>query len=133
MLFKYIPAVCLLLGCILATTCLRTPSENNGLYGKTWLHAHEEDTDDIKIYRPNTYHFPPSRGRTGFSLDADGTFRLLAIAPTDGLEEHTGKWELEKKNLLQVTFPDKESENFELELISVTEELLKVKFLPAAK
>ena len=130
MIFKYIPTLCLLLCCLSANTCLRLP--NNSLFGKTWLHANEEDNGDVKIYRPNTYHFPPSRGRTGFSLEADGVFHLYAIAPTDGLEEHTGKWKMARKDLLQITFADKEAENFQLELISVTEDLLKVKFLPAA-
>jgi len=131
MIIKYIPLITLILFCLIATTCLRQPDAH--LFGKTWLHANEEDTDDLKIYRPNTYPFPPSRGRTGFGLDADGTFRLLAIAPTDGLEEHTGKWEMVNQNLMRITFAENEAEDFQLELISVTADLLKVKFLPAAK
>jgi len=131
MIFKYLPSICFILFCLMATTCLRLPDAN--LLGKTWLHANEEDNGDIKNYRPNTYPFPPSRGRTGFSLDENGTFHLYAIAPTDGLEEHTGKWKMVKENLLQITFAENETENFELELISVTKDLLQVKFLPVGK
>ena len=133
MIFKYILPTVLISFCLMATTCLRETDPDAHLFGKTWLHAHEEDSDDIKMYRPNTYSFPPSRGRTGFSLDADGTFRLLAIAPTDGLEEHTGKWEMVNKNIMRITFSENRAENFQLELLAVTADLLKVKFLPAAK
>jgi len=133
MIFKYILPIVLVSFCLTASTCMREPDLDAHLFGTTWLHANEEDTDETKIYRPNTYHFPPSRGRTGFSLDADGTFRLFAIAPTDGLEEHTGKWEMVNKNIMRITFAEKEAEAFQLELISVTADLLKVKLLPASR
>lgn len=30
---------------------------------KHWVHSHEDDTKDIKVFRPVDYKFPPSRGR----------------------------------------------------------------------
>ena len=35
---------------------------------KHWTHSREEDSEGIKVYRPNEYNFPPSRGREGFEL-----------------------------------------------------------------
>jgi hypothetical protein len=97
------------------------------LYDKTWLHSDEEDSADFKVYRLNTYNFPPSRGRTGFALEKDGLFRLYTIAPTDGLEEHKGEWKMVKQNRLRVSFPEKELSGFDLELISISEDRLKVR------
>ena len=39
-----------------------------------WVHSHEEDTDAEMVYRPASYAFPPSRGRTSFDLRADGSY-----------------------------------------------------------
>lgn len=95
--------------------------------GKTWLHSHEDDRGDTLVFRPNTYDFPPARGRTGFTLEANGVFRQYDIAPTDGLEEHPGKWEMQDEKTLQVIFPDKKSTDFTVEILSAKPDLLKVK------
>jgi hypothetical protein len=124
---KYLPLL-LLVFCLTGATCERLPEEHvAALYDKTWLHSTEEDGPDYQVYRPNTYNFPPSRGRTGFALEKDGLFRLYTIAPTDGLEEHKGEWKRLKQNLLRVTFPDKTLSGFNLELISISEDQLKVR------
>lgn len=123
---KYLPLLLLLL-LLTGATCDRTTEQLVPLYDKTWLHSNEEDGEDFKVYRPNTYDFPPSRGRTGFALEQDGVFRLYSIAPTDGLEEHKGEWKTLKPNLLRVSFPDSELIGFDLELISISEQVLKVR------
>ena len=43
---------------------------------KHWIHSHEEDTEDKKVYRPSTFEFPPSRGRDGFEIKENGEFIL---------------------------------------------------------
>jgi hypothetical protein len=123
---KYFPLL-LLLFCLTGATCERATERHLSLYDKTWLHSNEEDATDIKVYRPNTYNFPPSRGRTGFALEKDGVFRLYTIAPTDGLEEHKGEWKMVKPNLFRISFPEKEPAGFDLELISISENVLKVR------
>ena len=124
---KYL--VLLLFVCCLLTgaTCHRATDRHQALYDKTWLHSNEEDGPDYQVYRPNTYNFPPSRGRTGFALEKEGQFRLYTIAPTDGLEEHKGEWKLVNNNLLRISFPEKEVQGFDLELISISEDVLKVR------
>ena len=97
------------------------------LVGKTWLHSHEDDRGDTIVYRPNSYDFPPSRGRTGFMLEADGSVHQYNIAPTDGLEEKAGKWTLRDEKFMDITFPNKSSTDYEIEIISAEPNLLKVK------
>jgi hypothetical protein len=127
---RYLPLL-LLLFCLTGATCERSSADRHtaviGLYDKTWLHSNEEDGADYKVYRPNTFDFPPSRGRTGFAIEKEGLFRLYTIAPTDGLEEHKGEWKMVRPNLLRVTFPEQEPPGFDLELISISEGLLKVR------
>src|SRR3954470_5302976 len=53
------------------------------LTGKRWVHSHEEDKGGQMIFRPATYRFPPSRGRTSFQLNADGTLLRNRPGPTD--------------------------------------------------
>jgi len=130
MRLKYITASVLALFCLISTTCLRTSEEFALVYNKTWLHAVEEDSADVEAYRPNTYAFPPSRGRTGFSMSPDGTFRLFAIAPTDGLEEHPGRWKKIEKDKLRISFPDEQTEGFDLIFIAQSAEFLKIKKVP---
>lgn len=124
---KYLPGLFLVLCCLLGTTCNRSDEDLTVMYDKTWLHAVEEDSADVEVYRPNTYAFPPSRGRTGFSLSADGTFRLFAIAPTDGLEEHTGRWQKTAPATLRIRFAEEQPENFDLHIIAISAEVLKIK------
>ena len=127
---KYISGLALLLFFLMSTTCLRAPEELAPVYDKTWLHAVEEDSAEVEVYRPNTYAFPPSRGRTGFSLSANGTFRLFSIAPTDGLEEHPGRWKKISNDLLRISFEGEQPEGFDLQIISLTPDLLKIKKIP---
>jgi hypothetical protein len=124
---KYIPGLVLAICCLMSITCNRTDEDLTPVYDKTWLHAVEEDSAEVEVYRPNTYAFPPSRGRTGFSLSADGTFRLLAIAPTDGLEEHPGRWQKTEPNQLRISFAGDQPEDFTMHIISQSAEVLKIK------
>ena len=121
--------LCLLL---LANTCKKQDKLEAELLGKTWLHSFEEDQADIIVYRPNTYDFAPSRGRTGFLLEKGGVARQYDIAPTDGLEEHAGTWELGKKNNVIVHLPGNghPEQRFSLEIVSLENEVLKVRRQP---
>jgi hypothetical protein len=57
---------------------------------KPWVHAHEEDTDSELIYRPASYSFPPSRGRSALDLRPDGTYVESSPGPTDRPEQTSG-------------------------------------------
>jgi len=121
--------LCLLL---LASTCKKQDKLETELLGKTWLHSFEEDQADIIVYRPNTYDFAPSRGRTGFLLEKGGVAKQYDIAPTDGLEEHTGTWQLGDKNTIVVHLPGngRPEQHYNLEIVSLQDEVLKVRKQP---
>lgn len=97
------------------------------LLERTWLHAHEEDQGDTVVYRPNTYTFPPSRGRTGFAFDHNGLFTQFDIAPTDGIEGRKGRWTAENDHTLRISLDDKKSPDYKLELVSLKNDVLKVR------
>ena len=57
-----------------------------------WMHSHEEDSGDVRVYRPADYDFPPARGRRGFELRPDGELLLYGPGATDRPEAATGRW-----------------------------------------
>lgn len=65
-----------------------------------WVHSHEEDTDGEMVFRPPTYAFPPSRGRTSFELRSDGSYVERSPGPVDIPEESVGSWSLEGERLV---------------------------------
>jgi len=50
-----------------------------------WTHSHEEDDDEILVYRPAaTFPFPPTRGgRDSLRVRDDGTIVTLTPGPDD--------------------------------------------------
>ena len=70
------------------------PVDRAALQGR-WVHSHEEDSAGEMVFRPADHAFPPSRGRLGFELRADGGYAETAIGPTDRPEDVSGTWELE--------------------------------------
>lgn len=93
-----------------------------------WIHSYEEDSGDVMVYREQGFDFPPSRGREGFQINADSTFILYGIAPTDGVQKKKGRWTL-KDGKLQVAFDGHESAGgfFSIELLSFENGLLKTR------
>jgi hypothetical protein len=70
------------------------------LLTRSWRHSHEEDGGDTLVYRLASFPFPPSRGRHGFELKADGTAVDSAIAPQDGSAPVVGRWSFEPGDTL---------------------------------
>jgi len=124
----------LLLLCLvfLAGTCKKDTIATQ-LAGKVWLHSFEEDEGQVLTYRPNTFDFPPSRGRTGFALEEDGVIKQYDIAPTDGLEEHIGQWQQTGRKEIQVQLPgnDRPAQSYTLEIVLLKDEVLKLKRVPS--
>jgi hypothetical protein len=69
------------------------------LIAKHWVHSHEEDEGQQLVYRPATYQFPPSRGRTSFQLNPDGTLMRSQPSPTDQKQTQEGHWSVEGSKL----------------------------------
>lgn len=129
---KYATLLCLLSLVLLAATCRKSDKLAAELVDKTWLHSYEEDAGDTVVYRQNTYEFPPSRGRTGFTLESGGVIKRYEIAPTDGLEEQVGEWEQVDKHRVQVRMKPESNppQHYEVEILSLEDGVLKVRRLP---
>lgn len=94
-----------------------------------WVHSHEEDTEDVEVYRPSEYAFPPSRGREGFEFREGGEFMYYGIAPADGNLEQPGHWHLERPNKvrLDLDLGHDRGNSFTLDIVSHDSETLRVK------
>ncbi|MGY3088968.1 hypothetical protein ACVWYF_002008 [Hymenobacter sp. UYAg731] len=106
-----------------------SPTSMKQLEG-TWLAAHEENRGDTLVYRPNTYKFPPARGRTGFAIRPFGRFEEFDIAPTDGLAGHPGTWTTDGDTRLRIHLTDGQQPDYTLEILSIDKkQVLKIKRL----
>ena len=117
---------------LLAATCRPGPTAAETLSKQlegTWLHAYEEDDNGVQVYRPNTYAFPPARGRTGFAFDRAGLFTQYDIAPTDGLEGRKGTWKMAGDHTMRIALDDKKDPDYQLEIVSLQDNVLKVRRL----
>lgn len=99
---------------------------------KHWTHSREEDTENIKVYRPSEYNFPPSRGREGFELTENGEFIQYGVGPTDKSQKVMGQWKAEGANKIEVEFKDEVSKSHplnksrRLNIIACDENILKI-------
>ena len=55
-----------------------------------WRHSHEEDSGDVRVYRPADWAFPPARGRRGLEFRPDGKMLVLGPGPDDRPETREG-------------------------------------------
>ena len=95
---------CLLLwsGLIAATA----PLQPSPLLYRHWIHLQEEDNaaQAYKVYRPDSYSFPPARGRDGFEIKKSGSLISHPIAAADGNQTILEKWKWDKiKQELTIT------------------------------
>jgi hypothetical protein len=85
-----------------------------------WTHSREEDSDDLRVYRPDGWDFPPARGRRGFELRPDGELLVYGPGPTDRPEATTGRWESSGDGRVRVG-------DEELEIVSLEPDRLTVR------
>ncbi|MGH8001668.1 MAG: hypothetical protein ACREPR_20145 [Brasilonema sp.] len=97
---------------------------------KSWIHSYEEDAQDLRVYRPEGFQFPPARFREKLNFKENGEFILTVPADTDGDKEILGTWESSVQDKILVQFPNWEIEGFILHIISIEEEVLKVRLFP---
>ncbi|WP_310394043.1 lipocalin family protein [Hymenobacter sp.] len=95
----------------------------------TWLNSREEDRGDTLVFRPNTYAFPPARGRTGFAIKPSGRFEQFDIAPTDGLATRPGTWTADGNTRLRIHLTDGQEPDYTLEILSLDKQVLKMRRL----
>lgn len=71
----------------------------SGLIGH-WVHSREEDSNNLMVFRPNTYPFPPARGRYGYKLGKGGKLQFIGSGATDKSESVDGTWSFEGEGIL---------------------------------
>jgi len=64
------------------------------------MHAHEEDSLLVKIYRPSSYPFPTSRFREGFELQTNKKAKLIQPGINDIPVEINCNWKIKCNRLL---------------------------------
>src|SRR5262245_15746710 len=82
-----------------------TPTFQSDQLVGSWVHSHEEDKGDRVMYRPTSFAFPPSRGRTAMTLEKDGRAKFDRPGPVDRPVGSSGRWIL-KDNFLRMLGPD---------------------------
>ncbi len=92
-----------------------------------WVHSHEEDTEDVRVYRPADYRFPPSRGRIGFAFRGGGEVIYYGIAPADGPRPLPGRWHIEGPDRVTVELEGGSPGPLALHVVSCDEQMLKVR------
>lgn len=95
--------------------------------GTQWFHSHEEDTTDVKVFRPRAFAFPRSRGRSGFELRPGGELIYYAIAPADGTDEVEGRWSYAEPRLITLTMDDPHAQSFGMEVLHCDRDILTVR------
>ncbi|MEU3933442.1 hypothetical protein AB0E85_15590 [Streptomyces sp. NPDC029044] len=95
---------------------------------RSWLHSYEEDHEDVRVYRPDDFAFPPARGRRGMEFAPDGTFVDHPLGRGDAPGAVPGRWRLLPEDRIALTFggtrPDRE-----LEIVRCGTDVLQVRRL----
>lgn len=95
-----------------------------------WIHSREEDIDDIEVYRPRGFPFPPAFGRDSFELRATGEFIQHDIAPTDGTVAVRGHWAAIGRRRIAVSFPPSTMRaGFTLAVVALDNAVLRIRRL----
>ncbi|WP_338768214.1 hypothetical protein WAF17_07350 [Bernardetia sp. ABR2-2B] len=118
---------CLFAVLLVSFTACQTDDIMKKVIGTTWIRSFEDDKNGTEAYRPETYEFPPARGREGWKFEEDGTLKKQAIAATDGYVGKEGTWTFSNENnqnIIHISLKDIKSS---YEIISVSDSILFVK------
>lgn len=93
-----------------------------------WFLSGEETSGDTVYFRPESYEFPPSRGREAFMfLAEEGKMTYFAISPTDFPMKMDASWKL-SDGVLLFDIPGNEyiqDRQFQFRIVDLNEERLK--------
>ena len=98
---------------------------------KRWVHSFEEDTGDVKVYRPATYPFPRARGREGIEFLPEGSVVYSAIGRGDAPEPIRGQWRAEESGPVEIAFEGQAREPRRLEIVEAGDDILRLRESPA--
>ena len=100
--------------------------DRNALH-QHWVHSHEEDTATETVYRPASFAFPRSRGRSAMALKPDGGLVETGTGPTDRPQESQGTWKLEEDDTLSIYEKGQEKPKRTMKIVSLDQDRLVVR------
>lgn len=116
----------------------KTPEELFGL----WMNSFEEEKPDGEsVYRPQSFDFPLSRGRSGMEFLQNGVFYEVFPGASDAFVKIEGSWIYSSKTRsIDITFPTKNTlassskiqlnpKPYTLLLLSLSKDAMKIKKL----
>jgi hypothetical protein len=92
-----------------------------------WVHSHEEDTETETVFRPASFAFPRSRGRSAMALKPDGGLVETGPGPTDRPQESQGTWKLEDDGTLSIYEKGKKKPVRTMKIVSLDKDRLVVR------
>ncbi|MEW2613827.1 hypothetical protein AB0937_27280 [Streptomyces sp. NPDC047880] len=95
---------------------------------RSWFHSCEEDHEDVRVYRPEDFPFPPARGRRGMEFVPDGTVVDHPLGRGDAPGAVRGRWRLVSDRHLVLTFGGARADR-ELEIVHCDDQMLQVRRL----
>lgn len=110
----------------MSTTPIKLPPQ----IFKSWINSYEESEQDLIVYRPEGFEFPPARFREKLNFQENGKFILTVPGTNDVPEEIQGTWKSSVKDKILVQFPNSKIEGFILDIILIEEEILQVRRFP---
>jgi len=84
---------------------------------RKWIHSFEEDTDEERVYRPEGFTMPRSRGRDKIDLEAEGKLINTFPGRGDAPESTVGFWQVKEGKLI-LTFDQENQEQYTIREIS---------------
>ncbi len=97
---------------------------------RRWLHSHEEDTGNNRIYRPSHNPLPRTRAPRHVLEFADGERVISRVGgPADSRVAREGRWHVEQPEplILRVTWDDLSEAS--LEVIECSDTVLQIRIL----
>ena len=91
-----------------------------------WIHSHEEDRQDVRVYRTEDFEFPQSRFRHSFDIHEDGTFVETRAGANDQPIELTGSWVPESYRKIQFDYDDSAVSQYRFRIKSLSSERLQI-------
>ncbi len=98
------------------------------LTDRVWLRSREEEKGSARVYRPEGYPFPPTRGRDGLVFHADGDFDYLGPGRDDRPGKDTGTWHTDPTDSSRIN-ANAAGHTIELRILEATDEVLHLEWL----
>ena len=96
---------------------------DSSLLLKHWIHYHEGDAQNQKVYKPKGYDFPLSRGREAYHIHSDGGLVHYRISPNDLIIPVEGSWEVTNDSIILVKYMNNKFPPDTLVVIEISSDL----------